>query len=150
LTLFYEDFEIGSEFTSSERIVSQEDMNRFASLTGDMNRLHIDEEYAKTTIFLRPIAHGMLTLSIALGLWYSMDLTRNSIVAFLGINNLAFKRPVYAGDRLHLFSKVLSRRESKSKPDEGIVTFKDQMLNSSGDIVMESERTLLLKRKKEN
>lgn len=146
MNLYFDDFHVGRKFESTERAINQEDIEKFANLTGDFNRLHIDEEFARTTIFKRPIAHGMFTLSVSLGLWYSMDITRSSIVAFIGINNLTFKAPVYAGDSLHLISNVVAARESKSRPDAGIVTFKDQMVNSRGELVMESERTLLLKK----
>jgi acyl dehydratase len=146
LTLFFGDFRMGRKFESMERVVGSEDIRKFAELTGDLNPMHIDEEFASSTIFKRPIAHGMLTLSISLGLWYSLDLTRGSIIAFIGMNNLSFKAPVYAGDSLHLISNVLSARESKSRPEVGIVTFKDRVVNSRGETVMESERTLLLKK----
>lgn len=147
MSLFYEDFEIGKQFESKPRKVLQEDIRTFAELTGDLNKLHLDEEYAKKTVFRGRIAHGMLTLSISLGLWYAMDITRSSIIAFIGVNNLSFKAPVYPGDEIHLLSEIISKRESKSRPGAGIVTFQDTMLNSRGEIVMESERTLMLRKK---
>ncbi|MGI0081182.1 MAG: MaoC family dehydratase [Nitrososphaerales archaeon] len=147
MTLFYEDFEIGRQFESRARRVSNSDIQRFAEVTGDLNRLHVDEEYAKSTIFRRPIAHGMFTLSLALGLWYSLDLTRESMIAFMGITDVSFQAPVYADDMIHLSSTVASRRESRSRPAAGLVTFRDEMINSRNEIVMISERTLLLRKK---
>lgn len=147
LNLFFEDFSAGRDFVSSEKIVVQEDIRKFANLTGDSNKLHLEEEYAKSTIFGRPIAHGMFVLSLALGLWYSMDLTRESIIAFLGIDHASFRLPVYAGDRIHLTSKVLSSRESRSQNKAGIVVFKDEMRNSRGESVLDFERALLLKKR---
>lgn len=122
-------------------------MNEFADLTGDFNKLHLDSEYAKTTPFERPISHGLLVLSIALGQWYSLGITADSIVAFVGINNLSFKAPVYPGDNISLKSIVVSKRESKSKPDVGLVTIRDMMVNQKGIVVLEFDRILMLKKK---
>lgn len=128
-------------------MLTQEDVAKFADLTGDFNRLHLDAEYARTTMFKGTISHGLLVLGIALGLWYSLGITRESIVAFIGINNLSFKAPVYPGESISLESEVISKRESKSRPDSGIVTLKDRVLNQKGVVVLEFDRLLVLKKK---
>ena len=145
--LYFNEIPVGQKFHSVQRVLTQEDVERFANLTGDFNRLHLDAEYAKTTVFKGTISHGLLVLGIALGLWYSLGITRESIVAFIGINNLSFKAPAYPGDSIALESEVTSKRESKSRPDSGIVTFKDRVLNQNGAVVLEFERLLMLKKK---
>lgn len=148
--MYYDDFKVGQEFISDEKNVSRSQINQFAELTGDKNPLHINDEFAKRTIFKGRIAHGMLVLSIAFGLWYQENITRKSVIALLGIKNVLFRAPVYPNTRLHLVSKVMSKRLSASRPNAGIVSFKDEMRNERDEAVMEAERTLLLKKKKGN
>jgi acyl dehydratase len=150
LTLYFEDFEINQKFSSEERCITQEDIQRFAELSGDFNKLHLDEEYAKQTLFGGRIAHGLLILSVASGLWYKLNLTRDSIVAFIGIEDLSFKAPVYPGNCVHLVSEVASKRESKSRGDVGLVFFKDKLLNERGNVVLEFKRVLMLLRRKQS
>jgi len=145
--LFFEEFTIGKRFESEARVVRQEDIVEFAELTGDLNPLHVDDKYASKTIFGRTIAHGLFTLGIALGQWYSENLTRDSIVAFVGLNNLSFLAPVYPGDMIRLRSEVLTARVSNSRPGVGIVTFKDQMVNQNEVVVLKFERSLMLRMK---
>lgn len=114
MSLFYDDMNVGREFTSGSRSIGREEIEAFARLTGDMNRLHTDESYARTTIFRGVVAHGLLVLSIALGLWYETGLTRDSLVALLGVNKVAFKAPARPGEQLRLLTKVQSRRLSDS------------------------------------
>ncbi len=147
MTLYYEDMPIGRKFISKARPLSQAEVDRFAELTGDLNRLHIDEEYARKTVFGGRIAHGLLVLSFAIGLWYDMDVTRDSLVALLGIDKVAFRAPARPGDKLHLISRVQSRRLSKSNPGAGIVVLDDAVANELGSEVMEFERVLLVKRR---
>ena len=145
--LYFEEIDVGQKFHSESRMLTQEDVAKFADLTGDLNRLHLDADYAKGTVFKRPISHGLLVLGIALGLWYSEGVTQDSIVAFIGMNNLSFKAPVYPGDSISLETEIVSKRESKSRPDSGVVTFKDSVVNQKKVVVLEFERLLLLKKK---
>jgi len=146
MTIFYEDMRVGREFVSDTRSLSQDEILNFAKLTGDLNRLHISDSYARKTIFQGRIAHGLFVLAVALGLWFRMDLTRDSLVALLGIDKVAFRAPVRPGDKLRLVSKVKSRRLSKSWPEAGIVTLKDSVSGEDGKAVLEFERVLLVKR----
>lgn len=147
MTIFYEDMRVGRSFASESKTLTQSEIDSFARLTGDLNRLHTDEAYAKKTIFGGRVAHGLLVLSAAFGLWYGMDLTRDSLVALLGINGVAFRAPARPGDKVHLISKVKSRRPSTSRPDAGIVTFHDSVANEKGGTLLEFERVLLLKKR---
>lgn len=147
MALFYEDMRIGREFISKSKLLSRKDIDRFASLTGDFNPVHVDEGYARATIFGGRIAHGLLALSLAIGLWYEMNLTRDSLVALLAFKEVVFRSPVRPGRRLHLVSKVTSRRSSGSRPDAGIVAIRDLVVSDEGETFLEFERVLLLKKK---
>jgi 3-hydroxybutyryl-CoA dehydratase len=146
--LYYDDFEIGQRFESKERLVTQEDIAAFADLSGDHNRLHIDPLYARNTNFKRTIAHGMLTLSLALGLWHSLELTNETVIAFVELDRATFRLPVFPGDKIRLMSEVLSKRDLKSKRDAGLVTWKDLVMDTRNDSeVLNYERTFMLKKK---
>ena len=116
-------------------------------MTGDLNPLHVEPEKAKETIFKGTIAHGLLTLGIALGQWYAMNLTRTTIVAFMGIEELSFTSPVRPGDTIYLKSVVISKRDSSSNSGSGLVTFHDQMFNQDNKIVLDYRRILMIKKR---
>ncbi|HVB11846.1 MAG TPA: MaoC/PaaZ C-terminal domain-containing protein [Nitrososphaerales archaeon] len=148
LLMHFEDFAVGASFSSGETMVTRDDIQRFADLTGDRNRLHLDDEFAKSNGFDGVIDHGLLTLSIALGLWHSLDLTNGTILAFAGLSNVSFKAPVYPGDRLRLTAEVVAMRESKSKPKAGLVTLKMKVLDSpKGIVVLEAEPIFLISKR---
>lgn len=143
--MYFEDFKPGSRFESEPREVRAEDVQSYADLSGDLNPLHFDDEYAIRAGFRGRVSHGMLILCLGVGLWYSMDLTRDSTIALLGFGNIVFESAVYPGDRIRLLSEVVSCRLSGSRPGAGIVTFKDVVLNQQDDAVVEFERKLMLK-----
>lgn len=145
---YFEDFEAGERFTTKERKVERKDVLAFAELTWDHNSLHTDDSFAKSQGFQGgAIAHGLLTLSMALGLWDSLGMTGNTIVAFAGINKVSFRAPVFPGDVLHLESEVASTRGLKSRPDAGLVTLEMKMAKSGGEVVLEAEAVLILRKR---
>jgi len=145
--MYFDEFMVGEKFESKPRTVSQENIQKFAELTGDLNKLHIDAEYAKQTIFGGRIAHGLFTLSLSLGLWYDLNISNDSVIAFLGFTEVSFRSPVRPGNSLRLISEVLSKRKSKTQKNAGIVTFKDRVLNETGTVVLEGQRTFLISTK---
>ncbi len=145
LVLFYEDFEVGREFSSESHVVLDEEIRGFAELTGDLNRLHVDESYARGTVFKGRIAHGLLVLSLALGLWFKSGITSDSMIALLGFEGMAFRSPVKPGDSIRLVSVVSSKRSSKSDPGAGIVEMRDQVL-CGGKPAIEFTRVLLVRK----
>src|SRR5579864_2574828 len=147
-TQYFEDFTIGEKWESKERIVSEKDIADFAVLTGDLNKIHTDEEYAKKSIFKGIVAHGLFSLSITLGLWYSLGITNETVIAIVEVSHARFLAPVYPQDSLRLYSEVISKRESKSRRGVGLVTWSDRLVNAkTGIVVLESERTFMVKRK---
>jgi len=149
MLMFYEDFAEGQKFVSQERIITSDDIQKFADLTRDFNKLHLDPEFAKSVGFSGPISHGMLTLSFAIGLWHSLDLTNGTTLAFAGLSNVAFKAPVYPGDKLHIEAQFLSKRDLRSRPEAGLVTLKLVGLNSE-KMVLETELALIIKKRSSN
>jgi len=144
--LYWEEWEIGAEFESAARTVTEADVVAFAGLSGDYNPLHINEEFCKKTIFGTRIAHGPLVYSIAAGLLFQLHLYDDTLIAFLGFENLKFTKPVKPGDTIHARIKVLEKRES-SKPDRGIMKRQLNVINQRGEVVQEAEQVFMLKRK---
>src|SRR6266404_4375457 len=105
--LFFDDVEVGQVWESLGRTVTEADIVNFAGLSGDFNPIHIDHAFAQTTAFRRPIAHGLLVLSIASGLTQHCPPMRT--LAFLEIRGWQFKGPVFIGDTIRGRVKVLSK-----------------------------------------
>ena len=146
MPFFYEDFSEGQVFDSTSRNITKEDIQKFGELSGDFNKLHFDPEFACTAGFRDVVAHGLLTLSISLGLWHSLGLTNGTIVAFAGLSNVAFKAPVYPGDSVYLRGRVVAKRELASRKDSGLVRMNLQTFNQKEDLVLECEVALLVRR----
>ena len=146
---FYEDLKLGDRYITPARTVEAADIINFAGISGDWNPLHTDGEYAKK-IFGGRIAHGLLSLAIASGLSArggSIKDTEDTILAFLGMNDLRFINPVRIGDTIHVEEEISNLRETK-KPDRGIVTFKWLVKNQKGDAIMEAQANLMIRRKR--
>jgi acyl dehydratase len=144
--LYWEQWEVGAEFESPARTVTEADIVAFAGLSGDYNPLHVNEEYCKTTEFGGRIAHGPLVYAIAAGLLFQLHLYDDTLIAFLGFENLKFTKPVKPGDTVRARIKVLDKRET-SKPDRGVMRRQLQVLNQRGEVVQEGIQAFLLKRK---
>ena len=144
--MYWEEWEIGAEFTSPARTVTEADIVMFAGLSGDYNPLHINEEYCKQTQFGGRIAHGPLIYAIAAGLLFQLHLYDDTLIAFLGFENLKFTNPVKPGDTIHARIKVLEKRET-SRADRGVMKRQLQVLNQRGEVVQEGIQAFLLKRK---
>jgi len=142
---YYEDFNPGDTFVTVSRTVTEADVTIFAGLSGDYNQLHTDEEYAKTTVFGGRVAHGFLGLSIASGLTDRLKFLEGTAMAFLALN-WKLVGAIRLGDTIHLKVTVESKRETK-KPDRGIVTFYEQIINQHGDVVQEGQQNIMVKRK---
>lgn len=144
--MYWEEWEIGAEFESPARTVTEADIVAFAGLSGDYNPLHINEEYCKQTVFGGRIAHGPLVYAIAAGLLFQLHLYDDTLIAFLGFEHLKFTKPVKPGDTIHARIKVLEKRET-SRPDRGVMKRELRVLNQRGEVVQEGIQTFLLKRK---
>ncbi|HEY1362293.1 MAG TPA: MaoC/PaaZ C-terminal domain-containing protein [Xanthobacteraceae bacterium] len=144
--LYWEEWQVGAEFVSPARTVTEADIVMFAGLSGDYNPLHTNEEYCRTTPFGTRIAHGPLIYSMAAGLIFQLHLYDDTLIAFLGFDSLRFTRPVKPGDTIHARLKVLEKRET-SNPERGIMKRELRILNQRDEVVQEGVQTFLLKRK---
>src|SRR5215210_6002664 len=104
---FFDDVEVGQEWETQGRTVTETDIVNYAGLSGDYNPIHVDHEFAKSTPFRRPIAHGLAVFSIASGLGVQTPPVRT--VAFLMVKEWKFLNPVFPGDTIKLTSRVLEK-----------------------------------------
>ncbi|HXG12665.1 MAG TPA: MaoC/PaaZ C-terminal domain-containing protein [Gemmataceae bacterium] len=132
--LYFDDVEIGQEWESPGRTITETDVVNFAGLSGDFNPIHVDHEFARTTPFRRPIAHGLLGLAIGSGLIINSPPMRT--LAFLGIREWHFRGPIFIGDTIRAFSKVLEK-EPRSRGRRGVITWQRRLLNQEGKVVQE-------------
>jgi acyl dehydratase len=132
--LFFDDVEVGQEWESLGRTITETDIVNFAGLSGDFNPIHIDHEFARGTPFRRPIAHGLLVFSLASGLGLYSPPMRT--LAFLGIREWHFRGPVFVGDTLRVLSKVHSK-EVRGRGRRGEITWQRQLVNQEGKVVQE-------------
>jgi acyl dehydratase len=147
--LYWEEWEVGKSFETAARTVTETDVVMFAGISGDYNPLHINEEYCKKTQFGTRIAHGPLVYAIAAGLLFQLHLYDDTLVAFLGFENLRFTKPVKIGDTIHAKVTVTEVTET-SKPDRGVMKRLLQVINQNGDVVQEGIQAFLLHRKPRN
>jgi acyl dehydratase len=142
---FYEDYAVGDEFVTPARTVTEADVAMFAALSGDYNRLHTDAEYAGQGPFGERIAHGLLGLSMVVGLMFRTDFDPDSVMAFLGLS-WKFTGPIKFGDTIHAIIRITSMRETRA-PDRGIVVQAIELLNQRADLVQQGEFTMMVKRR---
>jgi len=143
---YFEDIQLGDEYVSPGRTITEADIVAFAGLSGDYNVLHTDAEYMKTSIFGERIAHGLLGLSISSGLVSRAIVRPFATIAFLGLR-WRFKGPIKIGDTIKVRMRVSDKKET-SKPDRGIVTLQRSVLNQRGEVVQEGDTELMIERRK--
>jgi acyl dehydratase len=145
--LYFEDFEVGQEFKHAlSRTVTEMDNTMFSLLTLNPQPLHIDAHFAASTEFGQRIFNSLYTLGIMIGMTV-YDTTLGTTVANLGMTDVRFPKPVFHGDTLRATTKVISLRDSKSRPQAGIVEFEHHALNQNGEIVGTCRRMALMHRK---
>lgn len=142
--LYFEQFEIGQVFKHEiRRTVTDMDNILFSSLTYNPAAIHIDHEYAKTTEFGKPLMNSIFTLGLVIGLAIQ-DTTLGTTIGNLGMTDTVFPKPVFAGDTIRSETKILEKRESRSRPTQGIVTFEHIGLNQRDEIVCRTVRNALM------
>ena len=145
--LYYEEFSVGQTFEHPiRRTITETDNVLITTLTHNPASLHLDAEYMKNTEFGKPIVNSCLTLSLMVGISVN-DTTHGTTVANLGWDEVRFPKPLFHGDTIRVESEVLELRESKSRPDNGIVTFQHRAFNQNDELVAECKRTALMKKK---
>ncbi|MBA4066305.1 MAG: dehydratase [Isosphaera sp.] len=139
--LYFDDLEVGREWVSGGRTVTETDIVHFAGFSGDFNPIHIDAEFAKTTPFRRPIAHGFAVFSIGSGLGVSCPLIRT--IAMLRVRYWNFILPVFAGDTIKMVSRVVEKT-LRGRGKRGEVVWNRTIVNQEGKAVQEGEIVLLV------
>ena len=140
---YFEDFQIGDIYEHRPgRTITETDNTWFTLLTMNTHPLHFDVEYAAKTEFGRPLVNSALTLSIVAGMSVS-DLSQKAI-ANLGWTDIKLTAPVFAGDTLYAESEVLDKRESKSRPTQGIVSARTTAMKADETVVMTYQRAFLV------
>ena len=145
--LFYEEFAPGQVIDAEwTRTVTETDNVLFSSMTMNVARLHLDAEYMKGTEFGRPIVNSLFTLGLLVGMTVH-NTTNGTAVANMGMEAVRFPAPVFAGDTLRALTTVVAMRESRSRPDAGIVTLRHEAFNQADVLVASCERAALMRRR---
>jgi acyl dehydratase len=142
--LWFEEFELNTVYRHAPgRTVSEADNILFSTLTMNPQALHLDEAWSSEQPFGARLVNSLFTLSTMVGLSVA-QLTQGTIVANLGFRDVRFPKPVFHGDTLYCETVVLEKRESQSRPGEGIVTLEHTATNQDGDTVAVAVRSTLM------
>ena len=145
--LYFEEFHVGQTFQHPiRRTVTETDNVLFTAMTHNPAQLHLDEEYGKATEFGTRIVNSLFTLGLMIGISVG-ETTLGTTVANLGMEEVRFPKPVFHGDTLHVETEVLELRESKSRPQNGIVVFAHRAINQRDEVVASCKRSALMLRK---
>ena len=121
--LYFEELEIGMEFNHPlTRTVTEMDNILFCAMTHNPQPLHLDEEFSKGTMYGQRLVNSMFTLGLVIGVTVG-DTTLGTTLGNLGLTDVRFVNPVFHGDTIRAVTKITDKRESKSRPTTGIVTF---------------------------
>jgi acyl dehydratase len=118
----------------------------FSLLTMNVQPLHIDAHYAAKSEWGKPLVNSLFTLGLLIGMSVN-DTTFGTTLANLGMKEVNFPKPVFHGDSVKARTTVLSKRESRSRPSEGIVNFFHEMINQNGEVVATCERAALMRKR---
>lgn len=144
--LYFEQFDVGQTFRHDvRRTVTETDNVLFSTMTHNPAAIHLDAEYAKTTEFGKPLMNSVFTLGLMVGISVG-DTTLGTTVGNLGWDEVRFPKPVFVGDTLHVETSVLEKRDSKSRPRNGIVVFEHTARNQRDEVVATCKRVALMHR----
>ncbi len=145
--LWFEDLTEGKVVDAEwSRTVTESDNVMFCAMTMNVQKLHLDAEFAAATEYGRPLVNSIFTLGLMIGMSVH-NLTDGTTLGNLGMTDTIFPNPVFAGDTIRALSTVVAARASKSRPDAGIVTFRHEAFNQKGQLVAKCERQALMKRR---
>ena len=141
--LYFEEFETGHKIITVGRTITETDLVNFAAYTGDYNQIHTDAEYSKGSVFGQRVAHGLLVLSIAMGLSVRTGFVEGTVMAFREIENWKFVKPVFINDTIHAELEVIETKAVR-RIGGGSVKINTQVKNQHGDVVMKGLWVALL------
>jgi acyl dehydratase len=142
--LYFEEFEVGARYLHRPgRTATEADNVLFSSLTMNTQALHLDASFAQTQPFGQRLMNSMWTLSTMVGASVS-QLTQGTLVAQLGLSDIAFPAPLFPGDTLVTETEIIEKRRSASRPGQGIVTMRHTGSNQRGEVVATATRVALM------
>jgi len=148
---YFEDYILGERLVSPSRTITEADIVNFAMITGDWHPIHVNREYAKTTIFGERIAHGMLTLSLggSMCMWMGPNVfAPKSFIAFLGMETIRITVPTKIGDTLRWEGSVVEMdRKSNGR---GIITYSCEVKNQRDEVCVSYVHKILVGRRDES
>ncbi len=145
--LYFEQFDIGHVFTHSlRRTVTEMDNMLFSNMTLNPQPLHIDRHFCETeTEFGQPLVNSLFTLGLMIGISVN-DTTVGTTIANLGMTDVRFPKPLFHGDTVHVETQVIEKRESRSRPQAGIVEFEHRAFNQHDELVAVCRRQAFMKK----
>lgn len=145
--LYFEEFSVDRVFEHElRRTVTEADNTLFSVMTMNPQPLHLDAEFSAQTEFKQRLVNSIFTLGLVIGMTVS-DTTLGTTIGNLGMSEVKFPRPVFHGDTIRTVTRVIAKRESKSRRDAGLVEFEHIGYNQRGEIVATCRRMALMKRK---
>jgi acyl dehydratase len=139
---FFEDFAVGDVYKSRiGRTITQADNIWFTLLTNNTNQIHFNEHYASFTDFKKPLVNSAITIAIVAGLGVA-DTSENGFA--LGWDQIRLPNPLFEGDTLYSVSEVVDKRESSSRPTQGIVKFRTRGVKQDGTVVIDYTRSVMV------
>ncbi len=139
---FFEEFEVGQKMISRGRTITESDIMQFGTLTGDFNPMHFDAAYMQDHMLGQRVAHGMLTVSYAVGQAYQLGFMDQTVLSFRAIE-MKFSIPVFIGDTMHVEIEVAATKPAR-RLGGGIVTFDVRIVNQEGKAVQKGTWTVLM------
>lgn len=141
--LYYEEFEVGRQFITTSRTITEADIVNFAGLSGDFNQIHTDAHYAAQDTFGQRIAHGLLVQSIASGLSVQSGFIEGTVLAFRELS-AKFSLPVFIGDTVHVELEIVEKKAFR-RLGGGNITMKYSVVNQDGKAVQRGNWIMLIK-----
>lgn len=142
----YDEWRVGDRIAHDlRRTVTETDNLLFSTMTHNPQPLHLDAEAARASEFGQILVNGTFTFALMVGITVG-DTTLGTLVANLGYDKVVMPKPVFIGDTMRAETEIVELRDSKSRPEAGLVTFRHRLLNQRDEIVCECLRTALLKR----
>ena len=145
--LFFEEFQAGQVFSHAvRRTVTEADNVLFSTMTMNAQPLHLDRHFCETeTQWGQPLVNSIFTLGLMIGISVS-DTTLGTTVANLGMTEVRFPHPLFPGDTVRVATEVISKRESRSRPEVGIVEFEHRAFNQDGELVAICRRQAMMRK----
>ena len=145
-TLWFEDFATGQTYLTSGRTITEADLVSFAGWSWDTNPVHTDAEFAARGRFGKPIAHGLLGMSVAMGLVSRLGIFEGSSIALLGVDDWQFRAPIVAGDTVRCEVRILAVRPT-SNGEAGILDRQFDLVNQRDERVQRGRIGLMVSRR---